>query len=253
MAAAEGRSQGGSEECIGGRGSANLALQGRLPRLLWCAAGSGEPEARRNAEPLIACCSMEQADGPPRAGEDIIDAALRVLRQPDPHKKAEYTNIACQLWRSGQLTCAQPGAQRRAVPDRPARDDEKVRRAAPKAAPPQQRSGETGGASWLKRGLPPLAGGRPPGHRPPPACRAAATSTRVCRLRPDPCLLPLFSLLPPGQATVPQGHAQARQGRQPGVTSGASVGGWGAAADGRLEQLPCRSRSAPTCKGPAYW
>lgn len=63
---------------------------------------------------------------PPAAGEDLITAANKVLRQKDPFKKAEYTDAAARLWREGRLQAVDPNLPLRPPPDRPARDDEKV-------------------------------------------------------------------------------------------------------------------------------
>ncbi|GAB4816722.1 hypothetical protein N2152v2_003768 [Parachlorella kessleri] len=73
-------------------------------------------------------------------GDDIITVALKVLTQPDPHSKAEFTNLAAELWRQGLIR--EPGAGAvRLPPDRPARDDTKVKLVAPKDVPKRKKGG----------------------------------------------------------------------------------------------------------------
>lgn len=59
-------------------------------------------------------------------GLDILQAALRVLREADPHRKAALTVRIAQLWQQGKVPLPAQGAQREAPPDRPARDETKV-------------------------------------------------------------------------------------------------------------------------------
>jgi hypothetical protein len=66
---------------------------------------------------------------PPKDGESIIQAALSVLLAPTATLKAEHTDIAVNLWREGRLRLPEESdadaAQK--VPDRPAREDSRVR------------------------------------------------------------------------------------------------------------------------------
>jgi hypothetical protein len=41
---------------------------------------------------------------PPSADDTLVNAALKVLLQPSPWKKAEFTQQAVELWRSGCYT-----------------------------------------------------------------------------------------------------------------------------------------------------
>lgn len=45
-----------------------------------------------------------QQQHPPQAGDTLVAAALKVMLQPDPVLKAEYTKAAVQLWQSGQIS-----------------------------------------------------------------------------------------------------------------------------------------------------
>lgn len=40
----------------------------------------------------------------PQAGDTLVAAALKVMLEPDPHKKAEHTKAAVQLWQSGAIS-----------------------------------------------------------------------------------------------------------------------------------------------------
>lgn len=66
---------------------------------------------------------------PPSAADSLVEAAIKVLCQPDPWKKADYTFAAVALWRSGAITHVQPADRRHSelrAPDRPARADDKA-------------------------------------------------------------------------------------------------------------------------------
>ena len=61
----------------------------------------------------------------PTADDTLVEAALKILLQPDPWLKAEYTYTAVDLWNAGLIKQVAPTVPP-AVPDRPSRDDAKV-------------------------------------------------------------------------------------------------------------------------------
>lgn len=153
---------------------------------------------------------------PPCEGDDAIACALKVLLQKDPHAKAEYTKKAAALWRAGRIPAVDPRLGRRAAPERPARDDEKVRCARCSSytvSVLQHRRLLSSQASGGTAEARPAAG--PPAH---PPCLKVTTRA---------ALLPLGKhLLCPrraGQARAPQPDAQARQGRLAGLAPGAAA------------------------------
>lgn len=75
--------------------------------------------------------SMAAADSPEEVvaaleGCDILAAALAVLREPDPHRKAALTELIVRAWAEGRIRLPAPGAAHEEPPDRPARDETKV-------------------------------------------------------------------------------------------------------------------------------
>ena len=107
---------------------------------------SGNDEA---ATPPLVSDSLVEAATPPLASDSLVEAALKVslplqltlqpkplnpppphlkvLTQPDPWKKAEFTNLAVALWRQGLIGQVCPAsASHLRVPDRPSRADDKV-------------------------------------------------------------------------------------------------------------------------------
>jgi hypothetical protein len=62
---------------------------------------------------------------PPTADDSLVEAALKVLTQPDPWLKAEYTYKVVDLWNTGLIKDVAPDVAP-VVPDRPSRDDAKV-------------------------------------------------------------------------------------------------------------------------------
>jgi hypothetical protein len=73
------------------------------------------------SETAQASCSA--ASGP-QEGESLIQAALRILYEPDAVRKGELTHRTAELWRAGKLPVL-PGATDSLpdIPDNPARDD----------------------------------------------------------------------------------------------------------------------------------
>lgn len=65
---------------------------------------------------------------PPSRSDSLVEAALRVLLQPDPWLKAQYTYQAIDLWTSGVIStvCPAEGLHMQ-VPSRPQRADDKVK------------------------------------------------------------------------------------------------------------------------------
>ena len=64
----------------------------------------------------------------PLATDSLVAAAVKVLREGNPWKKAEYGRIAAQFWKSRQIslpyydTPSVVEAAREQAPNRPARD-----------------------------------------------------------------------------------------------------------------------------------
>ena len=62
----------------------------------------------------------------PAEGEGLQAVALAILEEPCADVKAQWTHMAAQLWREGQLACpgSPPEEGRRPLlpPDKPARD-----------------------------------------------------------------------------------------------------------------------------------
>ena len=58
--------------------------------------------------------------GPPKAGDTLVAAALRVLLQPDPNLKAAWSSQIARLWKSGDITAIACGEEPQ-PPDTPAR------------------------------------------------------------------------------------------------------------------------------------
>jgi len=85
------------------------------------------------APPSAAPPSAAPPAEPPCAADCLVAAALKVLTQPDPWRKADFSDVAVALWRSGAIAEVAPAdaagraALRAAVPDRPARADDKAR------------------------------------------------------------------------------------------------------------------------------
>eukprot|EP00775_Hariotina_reticulata_P013411 gene13412-13539_t len=73
---------------------------------------------------------------PPSADDTLVTAALKVLLQPSPWKKADFTQRAVELWRSGAISRVSNGPQELSrVPDRPHRADDQVTLVAPRDMP----------------------------------------------------------------------------------------------------------------------
>ncbi|KAF5829782.1 hypothetical protein DUNSADRAFT_15528 [Dunaliella salina] len=62
--------------------------------------------------------------------DSLVEAALKCLTQPDPWLKAQYTREAVKLWKEKRLA-SHLSSQPVAIPDRPARSDDKVKVVAP--------------------------------------------------------------------------------------------------------------------------
>ncbi|GIL47801.1 hypothetical protein Vafri_3912 [Volvox africanus] len=79
---------------------------------------------------------------PPGPDDSLVECALKVLKCPDPWKKAEYTYATASLWRQGAIKRVRPTPwQHLWVPDRPARSDDKVRVCTPGEAPRRGKGG----------------------------------------------------------------------------------------------------------------
>lgn len=85
-------------------------------------AGAASPPAPAPAPALGAPADLE-----PREGDDIIEAALKVLHTADPHLKARRTDAIVQMWQDGRIGMPAPGARHPPPPPRPARESSKVR------------------------------------------------------------------------------------------------------------------------------
>lgn len=57
---------------------------------------------------------------PPKAGDTLVAAALRVLQQPDPNLKAAWSNHIAGLWKSGDISAIACGEEPQ-PPDTPSR------------------------------------------------------------------------------------------------------------------------------------
>ncbi len=57
---------------------------------------------------------------PPKAGDTLVAAALRVLQQPDPNLKAAWSNQIAGLWKSGDISAIACGEEPQ-PPDTPSR------------------------------------------------------------------------------------------------------------------------------------
>ncbi|KAL4443623.1 hypothetical protein ABPG75_011360 [Micractinium tetrahymenae] len=86
-------------------------------------------------------------------GRDILAAALAVLREPDPHRKAALTELIVPAWREGRIRMPAPGAAHEAPPDRPARDETKVRLVPAKDAPKRGKGGSLASRQALLHSL----------------------------------------------------------------------------------------------------
>ncbi|KAL4447275.1 hypothetical protein ABPG77_007308 [Micractinium sp. CCAP 211/92] len=98
------------------------------------------------AESVHTCSSMAVPDSPEAVvacleGCDILAAALAVLREPDPHRKAALTELIVPAWRAGRIRMPSPGTSQEQPPDRPARDETKVRLVPAKDAPKRGKGG----------------------------------------------------------------------------------------------------------------
>lgn len=56
----------------------------------------------------------------PVEGDSLIQCALKVLNEPDPWKKAEHSDRAVELWRSGKIAPVHE-SDTPSAPDTPAR------------------------------------------------------------------------------------------------------------------------------------
>lgn len=63
----------------------------------------------------------------PTAHDTLVEAALKILNEPDPWRKAEFTYAVYDMWQSGTISRILPDDPTQlVVPDRPARADDKV-------------------------------------------------------------------------------------------------------------------------------
>lgn len=69
----------------------------------------------------------QQSRAPPQDGgpESLICQATAILLQPDPQIKADQTHVVANLWRQQRLIAGDQSLFQ--PPDRPGRDDSKVR------------------------------------------------------------------------------------------------------------------------------
>eukprot|EP00798_Chlamydomonas_sp_ICE-L_P016832 gene16832-23113_t len=80
--------------------------------------------------------------GAPCEGDSLVEAALKVLMCSKVELKAEYTNKTVALWRSGNMAVLPPGGKLPIpVPERPAREDDKVTIVQPGRAPKRGKGG----------------------------------------------------------------------------------------------------------------
>ena len=79
------------------------------------------PTEQACSESAQASCSSTAG---PQEGESLIQAALRILYEPDAARKGELTHRTAELWRAGKLPVL-PGPDEILpdLPDNPARDD----------------------------------------------------------------------------------------------------------------------------------
>jgi hypothetical protein len=59
--------------------------------------------------------------------DNLIEAAIQILQQPDPWAKARLTNLIVAKWRMGLLSTLPRHGRDINAPDRPARSDDKAR------------------------------------------------------------------------------------------------------------------------------
>ena len=69
---------------------------------------------------------------PPNSSDSLIEAAVKILLEPDPFVKAKHTDMVVAWWRGGTVhvhpspeSASKQGAMISA-PERPARSDDKV-------------------------------------------------------------------------------------------------------------------------------
>ena len=67
--------------------------------------------------------SLDNPCASPVDGEQLTQAALRVLTTPNAAEKASLTHQTARLWRDSRLQCSVAADNRPAAPARPARDD----------------------------------------------------------------------------------------------------------------------------------
>jgi hypothetical protein len=64
----------------------------------------------------------------PTATDTLVEAALKILNEPDPWRKAEFTYAVYDMWKAGTITRILPDdPSQLVVPERPARADDTVR------------------------------------------------------------------------------------------------------------------------------
>lgn len=69
---------------------------------------------------------MDATNGGDIIPESLIEAAVLILKQPDPWAKARLTNLVVAQWRMGSLAILPQHGRDVNAPDRPARSDDKV-------------------------------------------------------------------------------------------------------------------------------
>eukprot|EP00201_Polytomella_parva_P006434 CAMPEP_0175076838 /NCGR_PEP_ID=MMETSP0052_2-20121109/22995_1 /TAXON_ID=51329 ORGANISM="Polytomella parva, Strain SAG 63-3" /NCGR_SAMPLE_ID=MMETSP0052_2 /ASSEMBLY_ACC=CAM_ASM_000194 /LENGTH=440 /DNA_ID=CAMNT_0016346113 /DNA_START=106 /DNA_END=1425 /DNA_ORIENTATION=- len=79
---------------------------------------------------------------PPCTDDCLVEMGLRVLLQPDPWKKAEYTYVAVSLWMTGEVnSICNNNCKGLRAPDRPSRSDDTVKLLPPGMAPKRGKGG----------------------------------------------------------------------------------------------------------------
>lgn len=91
-------------------------------------------------------------DKEPAAGDDCIACALTCLAQTDQIRKAEWTQLAFDLWKAGEITTPTPGQNHGLAPTRPGRD-EKVRLVSPGNLPRRGKGGSVASRQALLHSL----------------------------------------------------------------------------------------------------
>ncbi|CAG9463276.1 unnamed protein product [Pedinophyceae sp. YPF-701] len=83
---------------------------------------------------------MVDLTSPPGPEDTLVELALKVLHVADPWEKANVSDAAVKLWRSGEVRAIYREGVTHPVPDKPARSD-KVRLLAPGAMPRRGKGG----------------------------------------------------------------------------------------------------------------